>query len=48
MLRCRERIDESSPSLRTFANIRMKPMSAWSMVILLVIIVLLIIYLRPH
>jgi hypothetical protein len=29
-----------------FVNFR--PMNAWSMVILLVIIVLLIIYLRPH
>ena len=48
MLRSREAIGESSPSLRTFAKIRVKPMSVWSMAILLVVIVLLIIWLRPH
>jgi hypothetical protein len=41
-------IGESPPSLRTFANIRMKPINVFPMVIMLIVIVLLVIYLRPH
>jgi hypothetical protein len=41
-------VGESSPSLRTFANIRMKPINVWPMAIMLIVIILLVIYLRPH
>jgi hypothetical protein len=48
MQRCREPAHERSSSLRTFANIRMKQINVWPMAIMLVIIVLLVIWLRPH
>ena len=44
----REQAGERLSSLRTFANIRMKPMNVFPMIILLIAIVLVIIWLRPH
>jgi hypothetical protein len=32
----------------TFGTFRMKPINVWPMLILLIVIVLLVIYLRPH
>jgi hypothetical protein len=39
---------EPSLSLRTFARIGMKPINVWPMAIMLILIVVLVIYLRPH
>jgi hypothetical protein len=42
-----EAVGEPSPPLRTFANIRMKQLNVWPLLILLVAIIFIIIWLKP-
>ena len=48
MLRSREGVGESSSSLRRLVKIGMKQINVWPMLILLICVVLLVIWLRPH
>jgi hypothetical protein len=48
MRHSREADDESSSLLRTLVNSGMKPINVWPMAIMLICIVLLVIWLRPH
>ena len=48
MLRSQENAGESSPTLRRFVKIGMKPLNVWPMLILLIAVVLLVIWLRPR
>ncbi|MFL6741578.1 MAG: hypothetical protein ACJ8FG_08265 [Sphingomicrobium sp.] len=41
-------VGEHASSLRTFANIRMKPMSVVPLILLLIIVLYAIYALRPH
>jgi hypothetical protein len=48
MQRSRETAGESSPSLRRLVKIGMKPLNVWPMLILLIAVIFIIIWLRPH
>jgi hypothetical protein len=40
--------DEFSPRLRTLVNIRMKQLNVWPLLILLIAVVFIVYWLRPH
>jgi len=48
MRRWRETAGESSSSLRRSVKIGMKQINVWPMLILLICVVLIVIWLRPH
>ena len=48
MRRSQKTAGEGSPSLRRLVKIGMKQLNVWPMLILLIAVVLIIIWLRPH
>jgi hypothetical protein len=48
MQRCRKAVDDTALSPRTLANIRMKQLNVLPLLMLLIVVLFIVYWLRPH